>query len=529
MKANVKSAVLLFSLFSIVATIHCHAESSVNAETTSVGTMAIECNDPKFGVASICASSNLIRSDLEMNSAYKWLIVKLELAKATKLKSDQIAWIKERNNVCKLSSDDTRGGNWFSKVLKNPTKSICVMRYSNARTVELNSMIEKQKSLTSIAQHPSQDYIHYSEVTHEHGLWYFEVLVNAGEIAQVTPVDVALLCKPSDPNEFLPAVGLHANYKPMVNVTGENLIGLALDLNKGKLYDSMNGKWQHGKPGSSDGFDVSLGHPLICGIQTNEPVENLLERKLIEVNFGARPFVYTPPPEYKPYKGDPLWLPTGANDVIDYLSINLKSDKPSVSYKKGFKNWTSIGTSNLKYKAIYMNVEIDCSDLKSKDAGSYYVTDSNTYVASISVPLHIDDRLAKPVFKSICFLHEHNLKLPDISVEDRWEPMLSPNSEIKIYEAIDKRQYDKGYLLVKQKNETSLARIVNGESSNIAIGVTAFNCNDRTAHSLIATLYGDHGNILDTSYYSENDTYPKLPENKTRFEDICKAYAANSN
>lgn len=529
MKANIKSAVLLVSFCSMISAIHCYADSSINTETQSFGRIEIDCSNPKPEDASTCARTNLVRSDRDLNSAYKWLAGNLAPAEFAKLKSDQIAWIRERNNVCKLSSDDTRGEYWFSKILKNPTKSTCVMRYSKARVVELNGMIEKQKSLISIASHPPQDYIHYSEVAHEHGLWYFEVLVNVGEIARTTPVDVTSSCRPSNPNEYLPSVGFHTTYKPMVNITGENLIGLAVDLNKGKLYSSMNGIWQHGKPGSSDGMDISLGRTWRCGIQSNEPVENLLKRKFIEVNFGGKPFVYAPPPEYKAYRGEPIWLPSGVYDAVDYVSINLKSEKPSVSYKKELKNWTTLGSSNLKYKAVSINMEIDCATLKSRDTGSYYMTDRNTYVASIAEPLHIDDGLIKPMFRSICFLHEHNLNLPDLSVEDHWEPMLSPNPEIRIYEAIDKRQFDKGYLLVKQKNETSAGRIVNGESSNTIVGISAFNCNDRTGHSLIAIPYGNHENILDTSYYSVNDDYPKLPENRKRFEDLCKAYATNSN
>ena len=512
----------------VVATMHCHADSLVNAKTASVGRIVVNCNDPKFEDVSICATTNLVRSDRDLNSAFKWLVGNLSPAEVMKLRSDQNAWIKERNNVCKLSSDDTHGEKWLSKILKNPTKSTCVMRYSEARVVELNSMIEKQKSLTSIAQHPPGDYIHYSEVTHEHGLWYFEVLVNAGEISQATPVDITWSCKPSNPDDYLPSIGFHTNYKPMVNVTGENLIGLAIDLNKGKLYSSMNGIWQHGMPGSSEGLDISLGRPWRCGIQSNEPVENLLKRKFIQVNFGDKPFVYAPPPEYKPYKGGPIWLPSGSYDALDYASINLKSDKPTVSYKKGLKNWTSIESSNLKYKAIFINMEIDCSTLKSRDVGSIFVTDSNTYVANSSEPLLIDDELKKPMFMSICFLHEHHLNLPDISIEDHWEPMLSPYPEIKIYEAIDKREFNQGFLLIKQKIEMGTGIIANGEISSTVVQVTAFSCNDHTAHALIATPYGDHGNILDASYYSVSDTSPKLPENRKRFEDICKAYAENS-
>lgn len=529
MKATVKSAVLFVAFCSMITTTYCYADSSINIETESTGRIVIDCNNPNPEDMQTCARTNLVRSDRDLNSAYRWLVGNLTPAEVKKLKSDQIAWIRERNNVCKLNSDDTRGAYWLSKVLKNPMKSKCVMRYSNARVVELNSMIEKQKSLVSIARHSSQDYIHYSEVSHEHGLWYFEVLVNVGEISQTTSVDVTSSCRPSNPNDYLPSVGFHTTYTPTVNVTGENLIGLAIDLNKGKLYSSMNGIWQHGKPGSSDGLDISLGRPWRCGIQSNEPVENLLKRKFLEVNFGGKPFVYAPPPGYKPYRGEPIWLPSGAYDALDYASINLKSDKPSISYKKELNNWTAMDSSNLKYKAVLINLEIDCSTLKSKDTGSYYMTDRNTYVASIAEPLRIDDGMIKPMLKSICFLHEHNLNLPDLSVEDHWEPMLSPNPERKLYEAVDKRQFDQGYLLVKQKSEMSAGMIVNGESSNSVVGISAFNCNDRTAHSLIAIPYGNHGNILDTSYYSENDVYPKLPENRKRFEDICKAYAANSN
>jgi len=539
MKTSDKSAVLLISFCSMIAAIHCYADNSIDKESESFGRIVIDCNNPKPEDASICARTNLVRSDQDLNSAYKWLVGNLAPAEVLKLKSDQNAWIRERNNVCKLSSNDTRDKNWLSKIFKSPTKSKCVMRYSNARVIELNSMIEKQKSIISIARHPPQDYIHYSEVTHEHGLWYFEVLVNAGEIAQATPVDVTSSCRPSNPNDYLPSVGFHTTYKPTVNVTGENLIGLAIDLNKGKLYSSMNGIWQHGKPGSSDGLDILLGRPWGCGIQTNETVEDLLKRKFIEVNFGERPFTYELPAGYKPFRGDPIWLFAAADDKgtrlsFDYLSFNTKSDKPSVTARQEHVGLLSLKEISKQFKSMQFGLEIDCKTKKAINRDGYFVSEKNTYVGTSAYENKVDQRVGLDtvggrLIESLCFIKENNFDLPDIGVDDQWEPMLSPMPFlVKINEATNRRQYRNGYLLVKQKNETAIAVNDLGEPSKLLVGISAFNCADHSMHALLRVRYGEHGNVLGGEYYDNENSPPKLSQNMARFETACALMATDN-
>jgi uncharacterized protein YecT (DUF1311 family) len=269
----------------------------------------IDCNNPKLGDASTCTATNLIMSNQSLNAAFQWLIDNVPSSDQPKLKADQAAWLTERINVCRLSSDEANSAEWISKIQTDPIKTQCVVRYTNARIAELNAMIEKQKSLSSTDPHNQNTYTYYSDIAHDNGQWYFEVLVNAAEISQNSPVEINTSCSPVDPLANQNSIGFKTTYRPITNAKGQNLIGFAIDLNKGKIYSSMNGEWAKGRPdGTGGGLDIPTGKPWICGIKSNEAVNNLIKRRFVEVNFGNKPFFNPPPSGYKPYKGESLWL-----------------------------------------------------------------------------------------------------------------------------------------------------------------------------------------------------------------------------
>ena len=138
------------------------------------------------------------------------------------------------------------------------------------------------------------------------------------------------------------------------------------------------------------------------------------------------------------------------------------------------------------------------------------------------------DTVGGRLLKSICFLSENKFDLPVISVDGRWDALISPSPSIKIFEAPDRRQLKNGYLLVTNKNEMASYAIINGEQSKFIVAVSALNCKDLTMRQLISIRYGDQGNIVGADYYNDENNFPKMPANRNRLVDACAAISSEA-
>jgi len=76
-------------------------------------------------------------------------------------------------------------------------------------------------------------------------------------------------------------------------------IGVALDLDAGKLYIRVDGGWRQ-QPGSAAGLDLKLGRPYVAKLTSSVPLGPYLDRGLVEVNFGQHAFTYALPDGYVP-------------------------------------------------------------------------------------------------------------------------------------------------------------------------------------------------------------------------------------
>jgi hypothetical protein len=112
----------------------------------------------------------------------------------------------------------------------------------------------------------------------------------------VTPTDVWYGCR----REHAYAGGLvqvHASDRIAQEFHG----GIALDLNAGKVYVLVDGRWTDGEPGTSGGLTVKLGETYRCGVETTALLKPLLDNGSIRINYGAKPFTYPMPEGYRPF------------------------------------------------------------------------------------------------------------------------------------------------------------------------------------------------------------------------------------
>jgi hypothetical protein len=126
--------------------------------------------------------------------------------------------------------------------------------------------------------------------SHERGKWYYEVWIDRGHIAEAGD----LLMTPgyrSATNGVVNVRHTQAGMPPMV-------LGLALDLDGGFVYIQQDGVWKDA-PGVAGAVVMPLTGPYVGMIYSSAQVRELIERGLVKVNVGERPFAFSAPAGYR--------------------------------------------------------------------------------------------------------------------------------------------------------------------------------------------------------------------------------------
>jgi uncharacterized protein YecT (DUF1311 family) len=202
------------------------------------------CENPRSSQeVATCLGGELRDSDARINQTYQAVMKLLSEDEQKTLRTEQHSWIKERDMVCHL---DTR---------------------------------EKDRGQTR-----------------EKGRWYWEVSINVDEIAKFQRTTLWMGC--ANPEH---AHGGLLNIRTHDTGYGVHAVGVALDLQDGKMYLRNNGSWDKGAPGSAKGLDLKLGRIYKCGLTSTIAVSPLEKLNFVEVNFGSKPFKYALPDGYRPF------------------------------------------------------------------------------------------------------------------------------------------------------------------------------------------------------------------------------------
>jgi len=478
-----------------------------------------------------CFGNDLYDADVKLNLSYQSLMNSLDPIGGARLKKEQISWLKERNQICDLTVTDTQSENWHQTLVQNHKKALCVTRYSKVRTTELENFAQSQKAKSVTLAHSQQDYQITAKELRESGLYYFEVKVAQREISRLGSVVIWVGCGESKSNT---GMGVTLRIRPGAN-TGDKLIGVALDLDQGKFYHSQDGSWDGSEPGSSKGIEVKLGRPYTCGIDSTELVKPLVEKRMLDVNFGERPFIFLPPESYVPYRGKPNWMPIGEPNngkhvFLDYTSFQLSSDPPTFTSLQEYPTLHESPGTGVQYKGMQSQMKVDCNNSRVENVTPIFVSAQRTYVAQSGFPMKVeqqsDDNLGARLIKTLCFLNLHKFDLPDISSGGNWETMASPIPSVRIFEAVDRRQSKGDYLLVINKNQIETDVVVNGESSNLVVSVSALSCKDLTLKQIMGIRYGNSGQVIGADFYFDENRFPQLLSNRKRLIDACAAQSS---
>jgi uncharacterized protein YecT (DUF1311 family) len=291
---GLKRSVLAFSLFAGLATVT-HAQ----------------CDNPKTdAVRAECIKTELKGSDSTINRTYSELMKSLSPDDRIALRNEQRAWLKTRDQQCRITWSKGDREAWFQDLLKDYQKTVCVVRLTNERVAALESY-QKANKVAPASQ--SASYLGDGELIYDlqsnqpktSGKWYFEIKVDGAAIQKIAEVTLFIGVAQSEraegaANENGQATGSFVMIRRNNKNPDSGTLGFALDLDNGKLYTSQDGAWEGGAPGTAGGVDILKGRTYKAYLNSSSAINPFLKVHALELNYGDRGFVYHLPDGYKP-------------------------------------------------------------------------------------------------------------------------------------------------------------------------------------------------------------------------------------
>jgi uncharacterized protein YecT (DUF1311 family) len=250
-----------------------------------------------------CIGQELRTADKTINEIYQTLRAARDDAGKSALRSEQIKWLKLRDQTCQSASKETDREKWFENLLTDFGKTVCVVRFTDQRVAELKAQQTAAATPASAGAVPaatpagpaSSEPDVYDLIASRRpatGKYYFEATL-----------DIGALAKTSESTIFVGVQGVGSNSTgTLLTVRKRNAgeatksIGIAIDLDIGKLYIRTNGTWES-QPGSANALDLKLGRAYVAKLSSSVSVTGL-PASLIDVNFGEKPFAYALPDGY---------------------------------------------------------------------------------------------------------------------------------------------------------------------------------------------------------------------------------------
>lgn len=312
------------------------------------------CDD--WGVAR-CRQARLDAIDQEINAEYRRLMQSLRPEVADQLKLEQRGWIRQRNDACDLSQVATQKTNWIAFLSQDKSKSLCVIGAMELRLRDLR--VYRVDQLRS-----DKDLIERQEITspvsHRTGKWYAEVEVFAAAMAKRPSI---LLQVGVENGEHMIGMQIHTStLTAAANTEGRYVVGIATDLDNGKVYYAENGIWRDGAPNSAQGTDIKLGKDVAFRVHASAPIAQDLAYKVIDINLGTRPFKYPLSAGYLPFYGA-----MEGDNVMDWI-VPIYTKPAGQSYNEwALKYWAWLLSKQPDHNPTQDSTGQYCADGQSGD------------------------------------------------------------------------------------------------------------------------------------------------------------------
>ncbi|MDH4259984.1 MAG: lysozyme inhibitor LprI family protein [Gammaproteobacteria bacterium] len=281
-----------------------------------------------------CVLTELLYTDRNLNQRYEELRKKLPRADASTLRKVQREWLKRRDATCGLTTRARDRDRWLADIAESDTQATCVLQLAQGRITELEQMYNQIGTPPTITQvvppspppelasggatplsSPADDYLVRSARTHNAGKFYFEVVVDPGLVQE--KLEASLIARVSDgqhwvgsmyhirPQDLVINVGLDSKITIKGGKFGDvrlpkAVIGVAVDLDTGRLYRHYDAVWQDNAiPGSPNGIVLPRATEFAAELFSSVQLKSLLDKGIVAINFGETPFAGLLPAGYR--------------------------------------------------------------------------------------------------------------------------------------------------------------------------------------------------------------------------------------
>lgn len=254
-----------------------------------------------------CRAVELREADGHINRSYQALVARLDTAGKIELRQSQLAWLRQRDAVCLLKTRVQEREKWLRDIAQDDAKASCVTRVTRERIAELERMqpappapapLPLPAPPAPVHNNPDVAYDQHKATVHSSGKWYFELTLDYARAAAVGPSTLTLGVW--DKHQL---IGVMENIRSTDGARPTVRLGIAVDLDNGKLYQRKDGAWLDGAPGSNAGTDVKLGREYYSTfiLSAGDPAPYLQQQAIVP-NFGDKPLQYALPDGYRPWR-----------------------------------------------------------------------------------------------------------------------------------------------------------------------------------------------------------------------------------
>ena len=476
-----------------------------------------------------CLRQELGEADAALNAAWKARQASAHPALKSQLLSNQQAWIKERNTRCQLpTGTDSRAG-WLDRLVTSDRMSICVLRETRLRTTELGQM---GKTAGAPRYSSLSDFLKIAPLSRSAGKWFFEVSLDRGAIARWQnevggkwPTRFWVGCA-------APKIDYDIGVKITVlpdDTGGVETVGFAIDLDQGVAHFQQNGNWLRGGSSRNDPHKIRSGAAYVCAVEAVLNIQTLIDRKLATVNFGESPFRYAPLAGFLPLHTGFQWVQGGETAdrrvYFDYRQLQENPATATIFTKEEFATPRDSGEGLAPNTARIAQLDLDCTTEQFTERALTLLAKDGNRVAMLFEDRGLDhrpgmDTVGGRFARTLCFLRKHRITLPSIDVQDSWEEMQSPVSNLRIFEAKGRRQLIDGMLVAKLMNETDAPVNIHGRPSRALVAVSAYDCKDLTSTPLVRVRYDEQRVPLGIDFFGEQGVM-RLEKNRQRMANAC--------
>jgi hypothetical protein len=223
-----------------------------------------------------------------------------------------------------LQAGSTASRDWLSNLAEDQVKASCVYDNTMARLSELRAL-----PTANIADETVEKQEYTFPASRDSGKLYAEVSLYV-KGADEGPVTTIVQIGVTDDKAFLGTQVDTSKVASKALPSGDYVIGMAIDLDNGKLYLAENGKWR-ATPGSLEGSDLQRGQHHSIAVNTpGRLLSSFLRLGAVRINTGNQPFQFATPPGYQPYYQAPTNV-AGGSRLESIVPIYLKVADRSLS------------------------------------------------------------------------------------------------------------------------------------------------------------------------------------------------------